>query len=55
MMNDMERVMHVSFVTTAPRHEGGQGIAMEMSCFFTFVLLLMRKTRCLWYIGKKAV
>ena len=41
MMNGMGRVMHLSFVTTAPRHEGGQGIAMEMSCFFTFVLLLM--------------
>ena len=41
MMNGMDRVMHLSFVTTAPRHEGWQGIAMEMSCFFTFVLLLM--------------
>ena len=30
MMNGMDRVMHLSFVTTAPRHEGGQGIAMEM-------------------------
>ena len=59
MMNGMDRVMHLSFVTTAPRHEGGQGIAMEMSCFFTFALLLMvgggGETRCLWYIGKKAV
>ena len=57
MMNSMDRVMHLSFVTTAPRQEGGQGIAMEMSCFFTFVLLLMwgGGTRCLWYIGKKAV
>ena len=27
MMNGMDRVMHLSFVTTAPRHEGGQGIA----------------------------
>ena len=59
MMNGMDRVMHLSFVTTTPRHEGGQGIAMEMSCFFTFVLLLMcvcsGGTRCLWYmyIGKK--
>ena len=41
MMDSMDRVMHLSFVTMAPRHEGGQGIAMEMSCFFTFVLLLM--------------
>ena len=60
MMNGMDRVMHLSFVTTAPRHEGGQGIAMEMSCFFTFILLLMcvcgGGTRCLWYmyIGKKS-
>ena len=41
MMNGMDSVMHLSFVTTAPRHEGGQGTAMELSCFFTFVLLLM--------------
>ena len=41
MMNGMDRVMHLSFVTTAPRHEGGQGIAMEISCFFTFKLLLV--------------
>ena len=48
MMNGMDKVMHLSFVTTAPRHEGGQGMAMEMSCFFTFVLLLM----CVWGGGQ---
>ena len=42
MMNGLDRVMHLSkFVTTAARHKGGQGIAMEMSCVFTFVLLLI--------------